>query len=118
MHRNLYFCDFSREGGTSPHARIPEFLPGGGVQARLSENSSEVFFSFFLILNFKILQFTEGVQWLIQGRLYFSKVSEGVQHFPGGGGGGGVQRGPNANFYRNPYNLSFSRGESGPLSPS
>ena len=25
----------------------------------------------------------------------------GVQHFPGGGG---VQ-GPNANFYRNPYNL-------------
>ena len=36
----------------------------------------------------------------------------------GGGGGGGVQRGPNANFYRNPYNLSFSRGESGPLSPS
>ena len=34
-----------------------------------------------------------------------------------GGGGGGVQRGPNANFYRNPYNLSFSRGESGPLSP-
>ena len=32
--------------------------------------------------------------------------------FQGGGGG------PNANFYRNPYNLSFSRGESGPLSPS
>ena len=32
---------------------------------------------------------------------------------------GGVQRGPNAYFYRNPYNLSFSRGggESGPLSP-
>ena len=32
------------------------------------------------------------------------------------GGGGGVQWGPNANFYRNPYNLSFSRGGSGPLS--
>ena len=32
-------------------------------------------------------------------------------------GRGGVQRGPNAHFYRNPYNLSFSRGESGPLSP-
>ena len=32
--------------------------------------------------------------------------------------GGGVQRGPNAYFFRNPYNLSFSRGgESEPLSP-
>ena len=39
-------------------------------------------------------------------KLYFCKDVEGVQHFPGGptfsmGGGGG----PNANFYRNPYNL-------------
>ena len=45
---------------------------------------------------------------LLQRKLYFSKDPEGVQHFPGWGsnffqrGGGG---GPNANFYRNPYNL-------------
>ena len=32
--------------------------------------------------------------------------------------GGGVQRGQNAYFYRNPYNLSFSRGGSpGPYPP-
>ena len=44
---------------------------------------------------------------LLQRKLYFSKDPEGVQHFQGGptffqGWGGG---GPNANFYRNPYNL-------------
>ena len=33
-----------------------------------------------------------------------------VQHFQGGGS--------NANFYRNPYNLLFSRGGPDPLSPS
>ena len=51
--------------------------------------------------------------------LYFTKDPEGVHYFPGvgvqlfpGGGGGG----PNANFYRNPYNLLFSRG-SGPTIP-
>ena len=45
---------------------------------------------------------------LLQRKLNFPKDPEGVQHFPGGrgfqlfqGGGGG----PNANFYRNPYNL-------------
>ena len=46
---------------------------------------------------------------LLQRKLNFSKDPEGVQHFPGGrgvptfsrGGGGG----PNANFYRNLYNL-------------
>ena len=43
---------------------------------------------------------------LLQRKLYFPKDPEGVQHIPGGsnffpGGGGG----PNANFYRNPYNL-------------
>ena len=51
--------------------------------------------------------------------LYFSKDPEAIHYFPGtggGGGGGGVQlfpggRGPNANFYRNPYTyLLFSRG--------
>ena len=37
---------------------------------------------------------------LLQRKLYFSKDPEGVQLFPGRGGGN-----PNANFYRNPYNL-------------
>ena len=45
---------------------------------------------------------------LLQRKLCFSNdPDEGVQHFPDGGGGG-VQLlpgGPNANFYRNPYNF-------------
>ena len=45
---------------------------------------------------------------LLQRKLYFSKDPEGVQLFPGG---------PNANFYRNPYNLSFSSRGPEPLSP-
>ena len=32
------------------------------------------------------------------------KIREGFQLFPGGGGGGGGGS-PNADFYRNPYNL-------------
>ena len=44
-----------------------------------------------------------GPMVLLQRKLYFSKDPEGVQYFPRGGGG------PNANFYRNPYNLRFSR---------
>ena len=43
---------------------------------------------------------------------HFSRVPEGVQHFPGGGGGGGgpgVQLFPGGVqlliLYRNPYNL-------------
>ena len=44
---------------------------------------------------------------LLQRKLYFSKDPEGVEHFPGGGGGGSnfFQGGPNANFYRNSFNL-------------
>ena len=34
---------------------------------------------------------------LLRRKLYFSKDPEGVKDYPGGG--------PNANFYRNPYNL-------------
>ena len=40
---------------------------------------------------------------LLQGKLYFSKDPERVQHFPGGPTFS--REGPNANFYRNPYNL-------------
>ena len=54
---------------------------------------------------------------LLTGYLYFSKVQEVVQHYPGGGGGptfpggggGNVQLFPGwnpfANLYRNPHNL-------------
>ena len=45
---------------------------------------------------------------LLRRKLYFSKESEGVQHFPGGGGGPTFYRGvggPNAIFYRIPYNF-------------
>ena len=59
------------------------------IQARLPENSSD---NVFLVLNL-FYSFTEGVQWLFQRKLQFSKVSEGFQNFPGGGGGGGG--GPN-----------------------
>ena len=47
----------------------------------------------------------------LQRKLYFSKDPEGVQHFPWGGGDPTfVQGGPNANFYRNPYNMIFQGG--------
>ena len=48
--------------------------------------------------------------------LYFTKDTEAVHYFPGGGGSYFFQGGgPNANFYRNPYTyLLFSRGVSGP----
>ena len=43
---------------------------------------------------------------LLQRQLYFSKDPEEFQHFQGGGGGQTFFQGrPNANFYRNPYNL-------------
>ena len=61
------------------HARIQEFLLGGGVEARRPENSLDnVFFSHQLIL-----QFTEWIQW------FYYRGEEGVQLLPGGGG---VQR--------------------------
>ena len=43
---------------------------------------------------------------ILQIKLYFSKDPEGVQHFSGGSNFfQGGEEGPNANFYRNPYNL-------------
>ena len=60
---------------------------GGGVQARLPENSSDNFFS---------PQLYRGCPIVIPNKTIIFNI------FRGGGGGGG---GPNANFYRNPYNL-------------
>ena len=67
------------------HARIQEFL------------CQKTALTTFLVLNF-----TEGAQWLFQTKLYMYIF---FFFFWGGGGGG-----PNANFYRNPYSLWFSRG--------
>ena len=56
-----------------------------GVQVLLPENSSDTLgFLFFLVLKL-FYSFTEGIQWLFQRKLLFSKVSEGVQLFKGGG---------------------------------
>ena len=57
---------------------------GGGVQARLPENSSDNFFS---------PQLYRGCPIVISNKTIIFNI------FRGGGGG------PNANFYRNPYNL-------------
>ena len=80
-------------------------LHARGVQAWLPENSSDVVCVFF----FCVFLFY-SIIGLFQRKLEFSKVSEGVQHFPGLGGptfsrvGGPTftRVGPNANFYRNP----------------
>ena len=50
-----------------------------------------------------ILQFNKGSNGLIPEKISFSKDPEGVQHFPRGPIF--FQGGPNANFYRYPYNL-------------
>ena len=59
----------------------PGIFAGGGVQARLPENSSDNFFSPQLYRGCPIVNSNKTII------------------FRGGGGG------PNANFYRNPYNL-------------
>ena len=90
-----------------------------GFQAWRPENSLDnVFFSPQLTF-----QFTEGVQRFYNRENYtFERSRGGPTFFRRGGGGGGFNFfhwGPNANFYRNPYNLWFSRGGGGPdpLSP-
>ena len=87
---------------------------GGGVQARWLENSLD---KFFLVLNlFYSLQ--RASNGFITEKTILSKNPEGVQHFSGGWGGGGVptfsKGGP---FYRNPYNLWFSRVRGGVWTP-
>ena len=53
---------------------------GGGVQVSPTKKALTTFFFFS-----PQLIFTE-VKWSFQRNLSFFKVSEGVQHFPGGGG--------------------------------
>ena len=103
-------CRFYTTTITYIHARTLEifvgFGDGGGVQARLTEKSSDVDFFFFLCKS--SAYFAEGVQWswLFQRKLSLSynfpifhgeghsNISRGVQLFPGGGG-------PIAYFYIN-----------------
>ena len=87
-----------------------------GFQAWRPENSlNNVVFFCFCFFSFSlqlILQFTDwGPVFYYRENYTFSKDPEGVQHFQGGGGG------PNAYFYKNPYNLWFSRGSGPPIPP-
>ena len=59
------------------HARIQDFLPGGGPGQSDKKSSDVCFFSPQLILQKSNGQF--------QRNLSFFKVPEGIQHFPGGG---------------------------------
>ena len=87
-----------------------KFRKGGGPGQSDRKSSDNFFFSFpfFLVLSL----FLRKSNGQFQRNLSFFKVSEGVQNFPGG-----------SNFfqllipYRNPYNLWFSRGGSGPPAP-
>ena len=74
---------------------------GGGVQARRPENILKPFFVFFSPQ--LILQFTEGIQWLYNRENYTFEGSRGGRTFSRGSNF--FHGGPNANFYRNPYNL-------------
>ena len=54
---------------------------GGGSRPSLLKKSSDI----YVVLNlFVILQ-----RFIARETIMFTKVSGGVQHFPGGGGGGG-----------------------------
>ena len=75
---------------------------GGGVQFRLEENSMDNVVGFFFFVFFR-LQFTEGLQW------FYYRDKDPTFSGEGGatvtGGSNFFLGGPNANFYRNPYNL-------------
>ena len=110
----IVYCDSKLYAGlASPcelhynHAWIQEFLSYGPR----SNGQKTAWTTFFLVLNlFYSLQRgsngfnAEKKTILFQGSRGGPTISI-VQLFPGGGGGG-----PYANFYRNPYNLCFSRG--------
>ena len=98
------------------HAQIQDFCQGGvGGGAWWPENSLDNVF--FLVLSlFYSLQ--RGSNAFIAEKTILSQGSRGVQHFPGGsnlfqGGRGG----PNAYFYRNPYNVIFQGASEPPIPP-
>ena len=91
------------------HAQIyGNICLGMGVQARLPENSSEIVFCCCLFSPQLILQFSKSFAMVISKKTIISLGLRGGPTFFRGGGGAGsnfFQGGPNANFYRNPYNL-------------
>ena len=79
-----------------------------GVQVQPPENSSENVFFFLFLSPQLILQLNRGFPMVTAKKNVFQGFSGGPT-FSGGGGGEGPSfsrgGGPNAFFYRNPYNL-------------
>ena len=87
----------------------------GGIQARRPENSLDnVSFFLFLSLLYSLQRRSKG---FIAGKTILSQGSGEGSTFPGRGQLF-FMGGPIANFYRNPYNLWFSRGVWTPYSSS
>ena len=103
----------TKQGPSIPFADPGIFARGGGVLARLLEHSSVNVF-FFSFTPQLILSFTEGIQWLFQRKLLFSKVSErvGSNIFRGGGGGGGGY----STFLKKPIKYVIFQGAPEPIS--
>ena len=102
------------------HARIQDFFSQVGVQARRSENSLDNGFCFQSSTYFTV--YRGGPMVWLQSKHYFytfPRIQRGSKIFKGGGSPtlfpGGC---PNANFYRNPYNLWYLRGVRTPYPPS
>ena len=62
------------------HARIQEFLSGGGGQGQSDKKALTFFLVLSLFFTAVMVNFKE---------IYHFSSPEGDQHFPGGGGGGG-----------------------------
>ena len=86
------------------HARIQDYISGGGGGGGSRPDGQKTvwtFFFLFLVLNL-FYSFQRPSNGFITEKTILSKDPEGVQHFQGGGGQL-FPRGPNANFFRNPY---------------
>ena len=87
---------------------------GGGVQVRRPENSLDnvlLLLLLFLVLN--LFNSLQGIQWFYYRENYtFPMIQRGPTFSRGSNF---LQGGPNANFYKNPYNLLFSRGVQTPI---
>ena len=82
--------------------RVCVCVCGGGGSRPNSQKRVWTFFTVCLVLNlFYSLQ--RAAYGFITEKTILSKDPEGVKHFPRGSNF--FHLGPNANFYRNPYNL-------------